>query len=376
MSSRMLVTLLAALAVLVALAIAVSLSQRPAADGGLLLPGLKAQVNDIDRITVRAGGNRTVATLERRQDSWVLAERNAYPADLGKIRRNLIALAEAKILEEKTSNPELYGRLEVSDIEKKDAAGVRLDLGTGQALTGVIIGKTGVGGGERAYARRAGEPTSWLVSGSFDTSAETADWLDRSVLDIQAGRIHAVTISHPGAATLRIEKSTPEAQDFTVNGVPAGRELSFPGAGNSIGAGLSGLTLDNVEPAAGFAPGETRPIVARYETFDGLVIEISTWRLPAGPFVRFTASADKALADRFAPPAATAKPAGQKDADNSEATAAAAKPATRRSFDEVKAEAAQLNKRLGNWVYTLPDFKGEQFTKKLEDLLQPRPPAK
>jgi hypothetical protein len=338
MNRRMLVALLVSLVVLVALAVAVSISQqRDTGSGQLLLPDLKARLNDIERIVVRTGGDRKIATLERRKDGWILAERDGYPADVGLIRKNLIALAEARVLEEKTSNPELYGRLRVDDVEKPEATGVRLDLTAGQTSTGVIVGATGVGGGERAYVRLAAEPTSWLVSGGFEVPAEPDRWLDRSVTDIDAKRIRAVTITHPDAPPVRIEKDSAEATDFKVLDVPPKRELSFPGVGNAIGAALAGLTLDNVEPAAAFAPADVRPVVARFETFDGLVVEASGWRLPAGLRFRFAASATQ---------------------------------------DSAKAEADAINARLGNWVYTLPEFKSEQLTRRLPDLLQPLPPGK
>jgi hypothetical protein len=167
MNSRTLIALLASLAVLVALAIAVSVSQNPAAtSGGAFLPDLKGQLNDISRIVVRGGGNKAIATLERRKDGWVVTERNAYPADVGRIRKNLIALADATLIEEKTSNPEMYSRLKVEDITTDSAGGVGLEITAGEKTTSIIIGTTGVGGGERAYARRAGEPASWLVSGA------------------------------------------------------------------------------------------------------------------------------------------------------------------------------------------------------------------
>jgi hypothetical protein len=81
---------------------------------------------------------------------------------------------------------------------------------------------------------------------------------------------------------VHVEKGAPDATDFTVSGVPTGRELTFPGAGNAIGGGLDDLRLDGVEPAASFAPGEVKPVVARFETFDGLVVQVSSWKLPAG----------------------------------------------------------------------------------------------
>jgi hypothetical protein len=274
MNSRTLVALLAALGILVALAFAVSISQRPTeTSGGLLLPDLKTQLNAIDRIVVRTAGNKTVATLVRSEAGWALSERHDYAADVGRIRKNLIALAEARMLEEKTSNPELYGRLKVEDIEKESAGGVQLDLGAGDKTTSVIIGSTGVGGGDRAYVRRAGEPTSWLVSGAFDLPRDTGEWLDRSLTDIDAARVHAITITQPGGATVRIVKASPEATDFAVEGVPAGRELVYPAVGNAVGAALSDLNFDSLERAQDFAQGDVKPTVARFETFDGLVVE-------------------------------------------------------------------------------------------------------
>ncbi len=363
MNSRTLIALLASLAVLVALAIAVSLSQRPViTSGGPFLPGFREQLNDVSRIVVRTAGNSTVATLERREDGWIVAERNGYPADIGKIRNNLIALADAKLLEEKTSNPEMYSRLKVEDIDKDTAAGVGLDITVGDKTTGIIVGTTGVGGGERAYARLTGQPASWLISGALDISREPAEWLDRMIADIPGKRVQAVTITHPDGAVLRIEKDAPEAADFKVAGLSTGRELAFPGVGNALGGALAELRLDSVEPAAGFAPGAIKPVTARFETFDGLVVQADSWKLPAGLRLRFKASADPALAERFA-----VKPAGPEDAKGSPA------PATepRKSFDEVKAEAAQMQKRLGNWVYAVPEFQAEQFTRRPDDLLAP-----
>jgi hypothetical protein len=338
MSSRTLVTLLIALSVLTALAIAVSFSQRAASGAGeMLVPGLKARLNEVERITVRVAGGKTVATLVRGEQGWVIAEREDHPADMGRIRRTLIALAEARILEEKTANPEFYDRLGVEDITGEAASGTELAIGTRDATTTVIIGRTGVGGGDRAYARRATEATSWLVNGSFDLARDTDPWLDRALLDIAPRQIRALTISHPDGSTLRITKDTAEAADFTVADRPADRELSFPTAANTVVAAIEDLTFERVEAASGFDPGDARPIVARFETFDGLVIDISTWKLAGGERVRITASASDA---------------------------------------QQAGEAQRLAARFGGWVYTLPDYKGEQLTRRLADLLEPLPPGK
>ncbi len=338
MNSRTLLSLLVTLVVLGALAIAVSFSQRerPVA-GELLLPELRAQINSIDRVTVRTGGAKTVASLVRRDAGWILAERHDYAADMGRIRKNLIALAEARILEEKTANPEFYERLGVEDVDGENAGGIELTLSAGEAKTVIIIGRPGAGNTGQVYARRGGESASWLISGALDLPQETGQWLDRRLTEIDAKRLRTVTIRHPDGELLQLEKATAEAADFTVAGVPEGSELSYPTVGNAVGGALADLTLDNVEPAAGFTPGKVQPIVARFEAFDGLVVEVSTWKLPSGDRVAISASTTAGTA---------------------------------------QAEAGEINTRLAGWVYTLPEFKGEQLTKRLTDLLQPLPPSK
>ena len=366
MRRRSLLILLAVLAGLVALAIAVSFSQRPGQGAGaVLLPGLKQRLNDVDSVVVHGSGDRVLATLERGQAGWTVREAGGYPADIGRLRRNLLALGEATIIEEKTSNPEFYDRLRVDDVAKDSAGGLRLDLASGgKTIASIIVGSTGVSGADSAYLRRAGEAPSWLVKAALDLPRETSGWLDKSITAIPASRIATVTITHPDGSTLRIDKARAGEVDFRVEGVPAGRELAFPGAGNAIAATLADLALDSVEPLAKFAPGTVRPTIARFETFDGLVVEASTWQLPAGARLRVAARADPALAARYAPaPAATPAPGPAAE------TIAAA---VRKDFAEVQAEAGQLNARLGGWVYGIPSYKVEQLTRRLDDLLAPK----
>lgn len=337
MNSRTLLRMLITLAGLVALALAVSFSQRErSAAGELLLPDLRAQINAIDRITVRTGGAATVATLIRRDKGWILAERHDYAADMGRIRKNLIALAGARILEEKTANPEFYPRLDVEDIDKVGAGGLELTLAAGKDQTVILVGRPAAGGDDQFYVRRRGEATSWLVAASLDLPRQTSQWLDHRLTDIAAARVRSVTITHPGGEVLRIEKATAETKDFTVTGIPAGRELSYPAVANPVAGALADLTLDDAEPSAGFAAGTVKPITARFETFDGLILEAKTWKLAAGDRVSFSVTA---------------------------------------TAEAVQAEAADLDARLAHWVYTLPEMKGEQLTRKLADLLQPLPPS-
>ena len=336
MSRRTLVVLLAALTILAVIAGVAQRGGPPVSrDRELLLPGLKDQLNGIQRIVVTGPGNTPIATLKRGADSWTVVERNNYPADVGRIRKNLLALAEARIIEEKTSDPAYYDQLGVQDPGSTEARGVQLTLDGGPKPVSVIIGLTPPGTSGQTYIRRAGEPSSWLIAGQFDLGKTGGDWLNRSLTDIPAERIQSVTISHPGLETVRISRPPGTSKDgqteFLVADVPAGRELSYPGMGNGVASALADLQLEDVQARAALGANPGKPVVARFLTTDGLAVETSAWRLADGTRFTFLASGEG--------------PASQ--------------------------EAAALNGRLGGWVYTLPSYKAEQLTSRLQELLAP-----
>jgi hypothetical protein len=333
---RTLVGLLAALAILAVVAAVVLRGERPAGrDQDLLLPGLKNQLNSVQRIVVTGPGNAPIAILERGADTWTVLERNNYPADVGRIRRNLLALAEARIIEEKTSDPAYYDRLGVQDLSSPEAGGMQLTLDGGTEPVSVIIGLPPPGTSDQTYVRRAAEPNSWLIAGQFDLGKTGGEWLDRSLTDIPAERIQSVTISHPGLETVRISRlpagGKEGSMEFLVADVPAGRELSYPGVGNGVASALADLQLEDVQAREALGANPGKPVVARFVTTDGLTVETSAWRLADGTRFTFLASGEG--------------PAGK--------------------------EAAALNARLGGWVYTLPSYKAEQLTRRLQELLAP-----
>lgn len=366
MSRSALAWLLAALAALAVIAAILAGGNRFGQRGAqaTLLPGLREHLNDIREIKVTGPGNAVIATLQLVDGRWLLSERSNYPADVGRIRQNLLALADATIVEEKTSNPELYERLGVGDIGDKDGRGLQLEIrqadGTQQA---VIIGDAGQGG-DRVYARRAGEAASWLVSGRFDLGRTTGEWLDRNLLDIDAGRVRRVTISHGNAAPLRIVKATRETTDFAVENLPKGRDLTFPSAANSVGGVLSALTLDDVQRADSLPASSSVPVTARFETFDGLIVEFRGVRVPDGTRFTLAASAEPTAAAATAPVETKTAPPGEPAAAGTGKAEPAAAP-------DPASEAGAINARVGGWAYTLPGFKTEQLTRRLEDLLAP-----
>jgi hypothetical protein len=348
MSQRNVFILLGALVVL-GLLVAIGQSNRSAdtAAGAAFVPGLTGAINDIERVTVTTANGETVATLERRPEAWVVVEKNAYRADVAKLRQTLAALGEAKTLEAKTATPALHSRLGVEDVGGADATGISLAFtAAGKELPTLILGN--VEGTKFRYARRANEAQSYLIDRNPDVPRTTALWLDTSIVDVRSDRVRAVTITHPDGEVLALAKPGPDAPNFDVAGVPAGRELMYPGVANVIGNGLRELNLEDVEPAAN--PLEGMPVSVEFRTFDGLVVRAEGWKVGEDSWLAFTASVDTAQA-AAAPPTDGAAPASP-----------AADPA---------AEAERINARVGGWRYRVASFQYDQLTRRMADLLKP-----
>ncbi len=344
MNRRTLITLV----IIIAALSAILMTNRQDFDGGetsVLLPGLDQELNDITSLTIRTAGNRVAVTLSRGAEQWVVAQRDAYPADIGKIRDNLISLANATIVEEKTADPALYTRLGVEDIAKEDAGGIELVIeGPGEPYR-MIIGTTGVRG-DHAYARKPGAAVSLLIAASLDLGTEPADWLDHTIIDIAASDIFSATTTHPDGERVRIEKTGPDASSFELIDQPANRELTYPGVTASIGSVLTDLVMDDVVARTGVSLENVQPIVTRFETFDGLIVITKTYTSDKMDFVGFEFTTDTELEARFT-------------ANNQEDL----------TGDTAATRADNLNIRLGGWLFILPGHKQDELTHHMSDLL-------
>jgi hypothetical protein len=355
MSKRTVAILGAALVVLLALVIFGQRGSAPAGSGSELVPDLKAALGDIERVTVVKANGETVATLEKRPDNWVVADKHGYVANAAKLRQALTALAEARTLEQKTSNPDLYARLGVEDVTAQNAAGVSVALtAPGHELPTIILGNAE--GSKFRYARRAGEAQSYLIDRNPDVPRAAAQWLDSLIIDVRSDRVRDVTITHGDGEVVHLSKASPELANFEVADVPQGRELSYPGVANVIGNALRELNLEDVEPAA--APAD-KPTIVEFRTFDGLVVRVTGEKSDDANWITLEASVDAAQAAAATPAAAPA-----------EGAAASTPPAA-----DPNAEAARINAKVGGWRYKIAGYQYDQMTRRMADLLKPPPAA-
>ena len=172
-------------------------------------------------------GDARVVELKKQGESWTVSERDNYPADESKVRKLLIAIADAKVFEEKTSNPESYATLGVEDTKGAGATSLRIELVGPPKPVNLIVGKQGVGARSN-YVRRAGEPQSWLINATIDTSATPEAWLRKDIIDVSADRMQSAKVETKGAKPYTAAKGTRADTDFAVEGLPKGKSLSAP----------------------------------------------------------------------------------------------------------------------------------------------------
>ena len=97
------------------------------ASGETLYPALKNELNAVTAVRIFQPGDTRAVELLRKDSRWTVTERSGYAADGAKVRKLLLALAEAKPVEEKTFNPENYPALGVEDTSAATAGGARVE---------------------------------------------------------------------------------------------------------------------------------------------------------------------------------------------------------------------------------------------------------
>lgn len=329
MNTRQRNILAAVLAILVTGMLLLDLGQNPGVENARLLPDLKSHINDVTSLVIR--NNTETVTLEKSGDSWSVRERSNYAADIGKLRQLLLALADARVLELKTSNPEKYSLLGVNDPTDNDSKSVEITLRGGGLENVLVLGKTAQG--NYRYARVDGTAQSVLIDRNPDVPGDAGDWLAQTILDVSAERVQRVTITHAGGEEIRIEKESQESSDFQVMNLPAGRELSYPSVANGIGGALGNLTLSDVREAA--VATKHPDVLTTFQTFDGLTIEIRTFQEEDASWFSVTVS---------------------NDASNDD--------------PEAVDEAAEINQRVSGWLYAVADYKARLLQRHFEDILK------
>jgi hypothetical protein len=264
------------IAALVVLAAALYLSSRrnagePSAEGTVFLPQLAGALGTVSEIDLTKGAPAPGVTLHRAGDGWTVAQRGDYPADASKVKKLLLSLADAKIAEEKTSDPANFPIIGVEDPAKPGAAGTQITLTAKDGKHSVIVGKPV---GEGNFARRGGENRSFTIEPGITADVEPRSWIDARVLDVPSAQIQSVDEKPAAGAAYALHRVKPGEDGFALDGAPpAGRKLLDPKALAPSATVLGSLSADDVAAAGDI--DFTKPSQAVFTLTDGSVITVT-----------------------------------------------------------------------------------------------------
>jgi hypothetical protein len=304
------------------------------AGGAPVLGDLLAHANDVQSVTVASASGKF--TIARKGDGWAVAEKDNYPVVADKLRQLVAGLADLRLLEAKTEQPDRHARLEVEDITVKDAKSKQVTLAgaDGKRLADLIVGKqnytSDLNGLRGIYVRKPGNAQAWLAQGSVELPTAAVDWVDRTVVNVAEDKIQRLQFEPTAAPALTVSKADKAAADFTLAPLPAGKSAD-PDALKRLTEVFTAVELDDVR-----ADKDTDKAVkagaAEAATFDGLTLTAELLVMDGGTWLRLKASA-------------------------AEGSAAAA-------------EAKTINDRTTGWLFKLPQFKAALLQPKVDDFLK------
>jgi hypothetical protein len=239
----------------------------------------------------------------------------------------LLALSDAKIREEKTSNPASYSIIGVEDPTLSGASGAQIEVIAHDGKHAVIVGKPAA---EGSFVRRVGENTSYIVEPPISVEAEPRFWIDTRLLDLPADKIQGIEakpaggpdysvrrVSAPAPATAPANPpattpaTTPAtassadsantaapASNFELTGVPSGRKAADSAQLAPSPTTFGGLTADDVAAAGDL--DFSKPSSVTVTMSDGNIVTFTGATIGDKRWIQVSATKDAALTAKSA----------------------------------------------------------------------------
>jgi len=299
-----------------------------------LLPALASKLDSVTSLSVLKGSATPSVTVHKQGEQWTVAERANYPADVAKLHKLLLALSDAKIREEKTSDPANYSIIGVEDPTKPGATGAQIELLAKDAKLDVIVGKPIDQGN---FVRRAGEKSSYIVEPGISFEAEPRFWIDTRLLNFSADKIQSIQFKPDTGSTYtvrRVSEPTPKPDEgkkaapntpgtpnaagapaaaaaapapaatpaepapskFVLEGVPSGRQAADPNTLAPSPTAFSNLNDDDVAPIADI--DFSKPSTVTLTLSDGSVITLTGAAVGEKRWIQIAAPQDATLSTK------------------------------------------------------------------------------
>lgn len=309
-------------------------------EGGLVFPDLQRHVASVSSVELaRAGGG---FTLNRRPEGWGNMGVGGYPARQARIEKMIGGLVTLSYFEPRTARARLYPKIGVEDVaEGANSTRVTVKDEGGAVLADVIVGqaKTGVAGLDRdgVYVRLPGEERAWLAEGALDVRYDAADWSDRGVVDVRAGDVGFMSVTHADGEVVEIYRENTGDADLTIRNLPPDAEIENQYQIDYVSNLLDGVSFVDARRADRIEFEEDSGFRATVISTDGLVVMMQT--TAPGEDDTVWARFDADLAREFEP------------------------------TDEARKEAERIGSALSGWAFLLPRAKTERLKVRLDEII-------
>jgi hypothetical protein len=258
--------------------------------GRTLFKDLKAA----DIAAIQIAEPKATLTLQRKDDGWVIAEREGFPADLSKVREFVLKAIGLKVGQSEPLGEKDRARLNL------DASGTRIEFKSqdDKALGVFVVGR-------KYFKREVDNPDKAVADGRFvsllgdaktaylvadpltQASARSAEWIDRASFHVE--KVKTLEVRYPAGGGWRIERSGDNAE-WKLAGAAAGEKLDVSRA-NAASYSLSLLELADVAPKDAADTGLDKPILVNATTLAGASYAIKVGKLVGeNYYVAFTSS--------------------------------------------------------------------------------------
>jgi hypothetical protein len=185
--------------------------------GQYYFPGLNQKINDVNKIKLSQSDN--VFEIVRQDDTWLLKNKDDYPADNNKVKTNLLALSNAIKIEPKTKKESLLKKLHLEDPSVPGSKSFLMELYNDDAIiASAVIGnrkpnllKRGEFG---VYLRETDGYESWLVSGNLNASDGIKNWISTRLLEFIPDDISSMTVTRGNRTVLKFGRDPLDNNKF------------------------------------------------------------------------------------------------------------------------------------------------------------------
>jgi len=222
------------------------ISNRPGAEPArpvYLIQGLDP--SGVDSIVIGTG--EAAFTLKRQKGSFVVADKDNYPAKTSEINSVITKCLEIQTSEFVTDNPANHEDLEVTEEKARSVVKFMKADPNSSLLTGVVVGKTkelGQGSYVRLLSSNPALSNKVYVASNVPWfGGDEMNYIDQELIAVKKEDIKSVTVSLPsGPYTLTTKEGS---QDIVLENIPAGKILKSDEA-QSVFTALTSLRFDDV----------------------------------------------------------------------------------------------------------------------------------